>query len=106
MPNPRALGARRRSAHLDTLGDLRGLLAYADGYRAASGVPGVLEVSVMPIGVAGPGMGGYDPARFGDHVAELGTIGVDGVVLMIPARSRAQLVDRMGEFGADMITAH
>ena len=33
---PRARGARRRSAHLETLDELRGLLAYADGYRAAA----------------------------------------------------------------------
>jgi probable F420-dependent oxidoreductase len=105
MPNPRALGARRRSAHLETLDELRGMLAYADGYRAASGLAGDLEVSVMPIGVAGPGMPDYDAARFRDHVAALAAIGIDGVVLMIPASSRAALVDRIGKFGADVISA-
>jgi probable F420-dependent oxidoreductase len=104
MPNPRALGARRRSAHLETLDELRGLIAYADGYRAASGVPGTLEVSVMPIGVPVPGTSGYDATQFRDHVAELASIGIDGVVLMIPSGSRAQLVDRITEFGADVIT--
>ena len=33
MPNPRALGARRRSAHLETVDELEALIAYADGYR-------------------------------------------------------------------------
>jgi probable F420-dependent oxidoreductase len=105
MPNPRTLGARRRSAHLETVDELRGLLAYADGYRAAAGHTGGFEVSVMPMGVAGPGMTEYEPARFRDHVAELDAIGVDGVVLMIPAGSRAQLVDRITEFGASTIEA-
>jgi alkanesulfonate monooxygenase SsuD/methylene tetrahydromethanopterin reductase-like flavin-dependent oxidoreductase (luciferase family) len=100
MPNPRALGARRRSAHLETVDELRGLLAYADGYRAVSGAARSFEVSVMPIGVAVPGTSGYDPARFRDHVAELEAIGIDGLVLMIPADSRTQLVDRITEFGA------
>jgi hypothetical protein len=66
----------------------------------------VLEVSVMPIGVAGPGMAGYDAEQFRDHVDELAAIGVDGVVLMIPSSSRAQLVDRIAEFGAGVIAAH
>jgi alkanesulfonate monooxygenase SsuD/methylene tetrahydromethanopterin reductase-like flavin-dependent oxidoreductase (luciferase family) len=103
MPNPRALGARRRSAHLETLDELRALLAYADGYRAAGGHTGAFEVSVMPMSVPGPGTTGYDPARFRDHVAELAAIRIDGVVLMIPAGSRAQLVDRITEFGASTI---
>ena len=57
----------------------------------------------MPIGVAGPGMDGYDPARFRDHAAELEAIGVDGLVLMVPAGSRAELVDRITEVGATTI---
>ncbi len=59
----------------------------------------------MPIGVSGPATSGYDAARFRDHVAELAAIGIDGMVLMIPAGSRAQLVDRITEFGAQTITA-
>jgi probable F420-dependent oxidoreductase len=103
MPNPRALGARRRSAHLETVDDLKELLAYADRYRAASGHTGTFEVSVMPLGVARPGLPGYEPTRLGEHVEELGAIGVSGVVLALPAPSRVELVDTIGAFGADII---
>jgi probable F420-dependent oxidoreductase len=103
MPNPRALGNRRRSAHLETVEELRALLAYADEYREASGRLGPFEVSVMPIGVSPPGVPGYDPSQFVDHVDELGSVGIGGVVLMLPAPSRAELLDMIGTFGADVV---
>ena len=71
MPNPRALGARRRSAHLETVEELEALIAYADGYRESTGHAGPFEISVMPMGVPSPGVPGYEPARLVDHVAEL-----------------------------------
>jgi probable F420-dependent oxidoreductase len=103
MPNPRALGARRRSAHLETVEELAALLAYADGYRAEQGRADPLEVSVMPIAVAGPGMSGYSPAAFLEHVGELGSLGIAGIVLMVPASTRARLLDAIAAFGTDVI---
>jgi probable F420-dependent oxidoreductase len=105
MPNPRALGSRRRSAHLETVEELKALVAYADGYRAATGHVGPFEVSVMPIGVPGPGFPGYDPARFRDHVSELASLGIAGVVLMFTQPTRDELVDAIAQFGADVIVA-
>jgi probable F420-dependent oxidoreductase len=103
MPNPRALGARRRSAHLETVEELAALLAYADEYRVATEHAGHFEVSVMPMGVPGPGVPGYEVARFVDHVSELASLGIDGIVLMFPARSRDELVDAFAQFGAEVI---
>ena len=57
MPNPRALGARRRSAHLETVEELQALIAYADDVpRARPGTTVPFEISVMPMGVPGPGV--------------------------------------------------
>ena len=105
MPNPRALGARRRSAHLETVDELAALLAYADGYRAEQGRADPLEVSVMPITVAGPGMHDYSPAAFIDHVGELESLGVAGIVLMVPASTRAQLLETISAFAAEVLAA-
>ena len=103
MPNPRALGARRRSAHLETVDELRALVEYMDAYRESTGHVAPFEVSVMPIGVPGPGVPGYEPARFVDHVSELASFGIAGVVLMFPAPSRAELVDTIAQFGTEVI---
>jgi probable F420-dependent oxidoreductase len=105
MPNPRALGARRRSAHLETVDELAALIDYADGYRAERGRADALEVSVMPIGVAGPGMSGYTQSAFVDHIGVLAALGVEGIVLMIPASTRARLVDTLTAFGTDVVRA-
>ena len=104
MPNPRALGARRRSAHLETVDELAALLAYADRYRAERGRAEALEVSVMPIGVPGPGIGDYSPPAFVEHVGALASLGIAGVVLMVPASTRARLIDTVDAFDADVIT--
>ena len=103
MPNPRALGARRRSAHLETVDELAALLAYADGYRAERGRVEGLEVSVMPIGVPGPGMHDYSPAAFGEHVGELASLGIAGVVLMVLTSTRAHLIGTIEAFAADLL---
>jgi probable F420-dependent oxidoreductase len=103
MPNPRALGARRRSAHLETVEELAALLAYANAYRVETERAGPFEVSVMPMGVPGPGVPGYELARFVDHVDVLESLGIDGIVLMFPPRSRAELTDTFAQFGADVI---
>jgi len=105
MPNPRVLGARRRSAHLETVDELAALIAYADGYRAERGRADMLEISVMPIGVAGPGMSEYSSTAFVDHVGELVSLGIEGIVLMVPASTRARLLDTIAAFGSDVVRA-
>jgi probable F420-dependent oxidoreductase len=105
MPNPRALGTRRRSAHLETVDELAALIAYADAYRAERERADTLELSVMPIGVAGPGMSDYSPAALLDHVGALASLGVAGVVLMAPASTRARLIETVTAFGEEVIAA-
>ena len=55
MINPRILGARRRSAHLENLDDLRGLLGYVAERRAAAGSTGPFEVVTQPLIASIPG---------------------------------------------------
>lgn len=74
LPNPRALGGRRHTVHLDDLEDLRGLLAYMLDHAQAIG-------RTEPIDVFFPALGGVtaDGIDFDAHLAyldELERIGV------------------------------
>ena len=58
MPNPRALGARRRSAHLETVEELQALIAYTDGYRESTGQRRPVRDQRDADGRAGSGLAG------------------------------------------------
>ena len=103
MPNPRALGARRRSAHLETVDELKALVAYADGYRVATGACRPVRGERDADGRRGSGFPGLRAARFLDHLSELESVGIAGVVLMFPERSRGELLDAIAEFGSEVI---
>ncbi len=105
MLNPRALGARRRSAHLETVDDLRERIAYLDECRDAAGRDGPFDVLMQPMVPVFPGSAGYSEARFADHVAELEAIGVTGVALFMTGDSRAAVIDAAGAFGDAFITS-
>lgn len=103
MLNPRALGARRRSAHLETADDLRERIAYLDECRAAAGRTGRFEILMQPMVPVFPATAGDSEARFIDHVAELEAIGVTGVALFMAGDSRAAVIDAIRAFGATFI---
>ena len=105
MPYPRELGNRRRSAFLENLDDLRGMLAYAEEYRAEQGATGRFDVIAMPFVPSSPVMPTYDRARLLDHLAELRALGIEDIAVYTPGKDRAEVVDRAGAFGADVITA-
>ena len=83
--------ARRRSSRTRT------------GTERRPAMSGSFEVSVMPMGVPGPGFPGYEPARFLDHVSELESFGIGGVVLMLPQPTRDEIVDAIAQFGSEVI---
>jgi probable F420-dependent oxidoreductase len=96
MPNPRSLGSRRRSAPLETLDELRAMLAYANDHAESVGRRAPLDVIGMPFGA-----GGNDQLR--DHIAELEAIGLTWLAVGLPNNSRMQLIDAIGRFGEDII---
>jgi alkanesulfonate monooxygenase SsuD/methylene tetrahydromethanopterin reductase-like flavin-dependent oxidoreductase (luciferase family) len=105
MPNPRAMGNRRRSAFLETLDDLKAMLAYADQYRAEQGSERPFSVTAMPFVPSTPAMAGYDRAQFLDHIAALAGLGIVGLAVGLPAPDRVTLLDGIAAFGADVIDA-
>ena len=96
MINPRALGARRRSAPLETVDELREKIAHLHECRAAAGRAGPFEVLMQPLVQGLRGAAGYDEARFADHVAEMTSAGVTGIALFMTG-SDAGGGDRRGE---------
>jgi probable F420-dependent oxidoreductase len=105
MPNPRAVGNRRRSAFLETVDELKAMLAYAEQYRAEQERERPFSVTAMPFVPSSPAMPGYDRARFLDHVDELAGLGVAGLAVGVPAPDRAVYLDGVAAFGADVIAA-
>jgi probable F420-dependent oxidoreductase len=105
MPYPRELGNRRRSAFLETVDDLKAMLAYAHGYRAETGATGRFDVIAMPLVPSSPAFPGYDKARLLDHIAELSELGIEQLAVHAPADTRAGVIDRIGEFGTEIIAA-
>ena len=103
MINPRSLGARRRSAHLETVDELRARIAYLDECRASAGRAGPFEILMQPMVPAVPGADGYDAARFADHVAELASVGVTGMSIFMAGDSRAAVIDAARAFGDTFI---
>jgi alkanesulfonate monooxygenase SsuD/methylene tetrahydromethanopterin reductase-like flavin-dependent oxidoreductase (luciferase family) len=96
MPNPRSLGTRRRSAPLETLDDLRAMLAYAKEHAGAVGRTAPLDVIGMPFGA-----GGDD--SLADHIKQLESVGLTWVAVGLPNRTRAQLIDAIARFGDEVI---
>jgi hypothetical protein len=50
-------------------------------------------------------MHGYSAAAFGEHVGELASLGIAGVVLMVPASTRAHFVDTVAAFSEEVLSA-
>ena len=103
MPNPRALSSRRRSAALETVDDLRGMLDVLWEERRASGRDGRFDVLAMPFVPFLPSQPDFDVDRLAEHAAELSALGVTGLSLGLPATGRAAHVEALGEYGESVV---
>jgi probable F420-dependent oxidoreductase len=105
MINPRALGARRRSAHLETVADLAAMIGVLEEQRAAAGRTGPFEILMQPLVPGLPGADGFDATHFREHAAEMEAIGVTGIALFAGGGTRAEVVDATVAFGDAVIGA-
>jgi len=107
LPNPRALGNRRRSAHLEDVDDLRRLFARLDDERAAadrdgSGLAGrrsSFDVLTYPMVPFLPGSGGFSADELVGHANELRGLGVTGFIVGMPSPSRRVYAEGLAAYG-------
>lgn len=105
MPNPRALGTARRTAHIDGVDDLRQGIAYLKDHAKKVGRPGPFDV-FFPVMVGGTvGSPKFDLAAYRDHVAELEAIGVTWVLAPIGGRNMADLRRAIDFYAEKVISA-
>jgi hypothetical protein len=107
LPNPRALGNRRRSAHLEDVDDLRRLFARLDEERATvrregSGLAGrrsSFDVLVYPMVPFLPASAGFSAAELVEHAHELSGLGVTGFIVGLPSASRRAYQEGLAAYG-------
>jgi hypothetical protein len=107
LPNPRALGNHRRSAHLEDVDDLRRLFARLDDERAAADRDGTglagrrssFDVLTYPMVPFIPGSAGFSADELVAHAHELGGLGVTGFIVGMPAPSRAAYEEALAAYG-------
>ena len=104
LPNPRSMGNRRRSAHLETLDDLRALLAYLHEQRARVERTDPLDIAYVALDGGVPGTASFDAAAFIRGVEAVAPFGVNWIVVSLVIPSHAAAVDAVGDFGARVIS--
>jgi alkanesulfonate monooxygenase SsuD/methylene tetrahydromethanopterin reductase-like flavin-dependent oxidoreductase (luciferase family) len=111
LPNPRALGNRRHSAHLEDLEDLRRLFARLDDERAAARRDGIgsagrrpsFDVLVYPMVPSIPESAGFSSDALVEHANELSPLGVTGFIVGLPAPSRRAYEEGLAAYGEAVI---
>ena len=104
LPNPRSMGNRRRSAHLETLDDLRALLAYLHEQRERAGRTDSLDIAYVALDGGVPGTSSFDASAFVRGVEAVAPFGVTWIVVNLVVPSHAAAVDTLNDFGARVIT--
>lgn len=80
MPNPRALGDRRRSAHLETEEDLIQLLAYLREQMELEGRQDKLDVAYMTFEGGMPGTADFNLGQHLEALSRLAELGVTWII--------------------------
>ena len=101
MPNPRSLGGRRRTVHIDGLDDLRRLVE--DLRDRAKEIGRTKPIDVFFPAIAGIGPDGLDTAAHVDHIEALEEIGVSWVLSPVGGDSVDGLVKAIEVYTQDVL---
>jgi probable F420-dependent oxidoreductase len=101
--NPAQHASRRRTPAIESADDVRTRLAYAREVAAEVRRTAPLEVVITARHLASFGTSAWERDRFLDDVAALHAAGVTYLAINVPARSRAEHLDRIARFGEDVL---
>lgn len=105
MPNPRSLGGRRRTAHIDGVDDLREAMTYMKEHAKKVGRTAPIDV-FFPVMVGGVvGTPKFDLAAYRDHVAALESIGITWALAPIGGRTLSDLRKAIDYYAQNVIGA-
>lgn len=103
IPNPRALGGRRRTVHLDDLDDLRELMAYM--LEHARKIDRKEPIDVFFPALEGASAAGLDFARHNAYLDELAGIGVSWALAPVGGATLDTLLAAIDQYGRRVIDA-
>jgi len=103
MPNPARSASRRRTPALESLDDLRALIAYAREHGDAVGREAKLDVVFMPLGADMFRSGRHDADRVVESVAELAAAGVTWLAAGVPGETRTEFMDNVARYGDEVL---
>jgi len=101
--NPAQHASRRRTPAIESADDVRARLAYAREVAAEVGRTAPLEVVITARHLTSFGTSAWERDRFLDDVGTLHAAGVTYLAINVPARSRAEHLDRIARFGEDVL---
>ena len=101
IPNPRALGSRRRTVHLDNLDDLREILAYMLDHAKSIGRTEPIDVFFPAI--EGVHAKGIDLETHTAYLDELDEIGVSWALAPVGGRDLEEMLQAITRYGQDVI---
>jgi len=91
MPNPRSLGGRRRTAHIDGVDDLREGIAYLKNHAKKVGRSVPLDVFFPIVWKGAIGTAAFDAGAYCAHLAELEAVGVTWALAPVGGRTMSEL---------------
>jgi len=105
MPNPRALGDRRRSAHLETNEDLKEMLRYLHEQMEIQGRNDSIDIMYMTFEGGMFGSADFNLQAHLESIAELEELGVNWLAANAVGSSLNEALEQTALYGEAIISA-
>ena len=103
FPIAEAFASRARTASIETVADLGERIQFLWDYARSIGRRDRIEVNFVPFRWHMNSQAPLDHKAFREQAAELAAVGVTWLSLGVPGASRAEYVDSIARFGAEVI---
>lgn len=105
MLNPRSLGGRRRSAHIDNVAELHVMIGELRAHAASIGRADGIDIVFSPTAGGVLGTAAFDLSQYLDSIDELAAIGVTWCSGAVAGSSLTEIEHNLARFGAEVIAA-